>query len=75
MKSPKIQAIINIIDSQICLLEDEIESTEWNDATTNKEDALSEVEALYVTVDDLEDILDRDEELAKIKQALNEEEA
>ena len=74
MKNPKIQAILNIIDSQICLLEDEIEGTEWNDATTNKEDALSEVETLYVTVDDLEDILDRDEELAKIEQAVNEEE-
>jgi hypothetical protein len=74
MKNPKIQAILNIIDSQICLLEDEIESTKWNDATTNKEDALSEVETLYVTVDDLEDILDRDEELAKIEQAVNEEE-
>jgi hypothetical protein len=74
MKNPKIQAILNIIDSQICLLEDEIESTKWNDATTNKEDALSEVETLYVTVDDLVDILDRDEELAKIEQAVNEEE-
>ena len=74
MKNPKIQAILNIIDSQICLLEDEIESTKWNDATTNKEDALLEVEALYVAVDDLEDIIDRDEELVEIKQAVNEEE-
>ena len=74
MKNPKIQAVLNIIDSQICLLEDEIEGTEWNDATTNKEDALSEVETLYVTVDDLEDILDRDEELARMEKAVNEEE-
>jgi hypothetical protein len=38
----------------------------------NRENALDEVESMLISLDDLEDILDRDAELAIIRQSLNE---
>lgn len=48
-----------------------VQNTAFTDED-NRENALDEVEGMLIALDDLEDILDGDAELAIIRQSLNE---
>lgn len=52
-------------------LEAAVKAIKFNDGKENKGEALDEVEALMIALDDLEDILNRDEELGILREELS----
>jgi len=60
---------IKLVRAKLDLLEKSVMEKEFN-SEENKEDALDEIESAVIALDDLEDILDRDNELANMRKAI-----
>jgi len=69
-KNTNLQHQIELVRAALQDLESLIQERKFIDDKTNKEEALDEMESAFITLDDLSDIIERDEELALMKESI-----
>jgi AMMECR1 domain-containing protein len=69
-KNNNLQHQIELVRAALQDLESLIQERKFIDDKTNKEEALDEMESAFITLDDLSDIIERDEELALMKESI-----
>ena len=70
MKNTNPKHQIELVRAALQDLENLVQEHKFDDDGTNKEEALDEIESAFITLDDLSDIIERDEELALMKESI-----
>jgi len=70
MKNTNPKHQIELVRATLQDLENLIQEHKFVDDNANKEEALDEIESAFITLDDLSEIIERDEELALMKESV-----